>query len=232
MTPPTKVPHVQSETAPEKEKRQESTRDTVESILFAFVLAFLFRTFEAEAFVIPTGSMAPTLYGRHKDSSCEQCGTKIVVGASDEVNPESGYLWNSTRLQTAICPNCGFENAKIRDQLAFNGDRILVNKYPYEIGEPERWDVFVFKWPEDPQTNYIKRLVGLRGDTLRLRRGDVYRWNGESEEILRKEDPNKQRTLQIPVHHNNRVAPALHEAGWPERWSAVVESDDARNIGG
>ena len=47
----------------EKPKDKESTRDTIESILFAFVLAFMFRTFEAEAFVIPTGSMAPTLYG-------------------------------------------------------------------------------------------------------------------------------------------------------------------------
>ena len=48
-------------------KPKESWRDTIESIVFAFILAFLFRTFEAEAFVIPTGSMAPTLYGRHKE---------------------------------------------------------------------------------------------------------------------------------------------------------------------
>ena len=36
-------------------------RETIESIVVAFLLAFLFRTFEAEPFVIPTGSMAPTL---------------------------------------------------------------------------------------------------------------------------------------------------------------------------
>ena len=41
-------------------------REAIESIVVAFILAFLFRTFEAEAFVIPTGSMAPTLMGRHK----------------------------------------------------------------------------------------------------------------------------------------------------------------------
>ena len=46
------------------EPKREGLRDTVESIVFALILAFLFRTFEAEAFVIPTGSMAPTLYGR------------------------------------------------------------------------------------------------------------------------------------------------------------------------
>ena len=49
-------------------------RETIESIVVAFVLAFLFRTFEAEAFVIPTGSMAPTLMGKHKDLTCPECG--------------------------------------------------------------------------------------------------------------------------------------------------------------
>ena len=53
--------------SPAKYGNQENGRETFESIVVAFVLAFLFRAFEAEAFVIPTGSMAPTLLGRHKD---------------------------------------------------------------------------------------------------------------------------------------------------------------------
>ena len=61
-------------------------RETVESIVIAFVLAFLFRTFEAEAFVIPTGSMAPTLMGRHKDLVCPRCGCAYRVGSSEEVD--------------------------------------------------------------------------------------------------------------------------------------------------
>lgn len=213
-----------------KPKQKESTRDTFESILFALVLAFLFRTFEAEAFVIPTGSMAPTLYGRHKECTCSQCGFKIVVGASDEVNPESGLLWNSARLRSAICANCGYENTQIYDALAYNGDRILVNKYPYEFGNPDRWDVFVFKWPEEPQTNYIKRLVGLPGETLRLRSGNAYSWDGENEYILRKA-PEKQRGLQIPVYDHNHSPTALIEAGWPERWAAVQKGDVGRVAG-
>ena len=52
-------------------------RETIESVVIAFVLAFLFRTFEAEAFVIPTGSMAPTLMGRHKDLVCPKCGCPL-----------------------------------------------------------------------------------------------------------------------------------------------------------
>src|SRR6059058_648325 len=57
-----------------------------------------------------------------------------------------------------------------------DGDFIIVNKYAYglrlpvinrkilDIGEPERGDVVVFRWPVDPSTNFIKRLVGLPGD--------------------------------------------------------------------
>lgn len=58
------------------------------------------------------------------------------------------------------------------------GDFIFVNKYKYglrlpvintkilEVGDPERGDVIVFRLPADPGTNYIKRLVGLPGDTV------------------------------------------------------------------
>ncbi len=59
-------------------------RETIESIAMAIVLAFLFRAFVAEAFVIPTGSMAPTLMGQHKDVQCPQCGYWYEAGASIE----------------------------------------------------------------------------------------------------------------------------------------------------
>ena len=55
-------------------------RETIESIVVAFTLALLFRAFEAEAFVIPTGSMAPALMGRHKDLVCMACGRDYWVG--------------------------------------------------------------------------------------------------------------------------------------------------------
>ena len=72
-----KQAHVKSPQAPQAAEKPAATsaawpqslfghaavRETIESIVVALVLAFLFRTFEAEAFVIPTGSMAPTLMG-------------------------------------------------------------------------------------------------------------------------------------------------------------------------
>lgn len=209
-----------------KEKHQEGTRDTIESILFAFVLAFLFRTFEAEAFVIPTGSMAPTLYGRHKETECTQCGHRVVVGASHEVVPETGYLMTNIRLRGAVCDNCGADNKQILDDLAFNGDRILVNKFTYEFSEPNRWDVFVFKYPAEPQTNYIKRLVGLPGESIRIRNGDLYRIEDNQQEVILRKDPAKQRMIQIPVYDDNHPAKSLIKAGWPERWENMVASDN------
>jgi signal peptidase I len=62
-----------------------------------------------------------------------------------------------------------------------DGDFIIVNKYAYglrlpvinrkivAVGEPQRGDVVVFRWPVDPSVNFIKRLVGLPGDHVEVR---------------------------------------------------------------
>ena len=212
-----------AETPTAKQGGDEGLRETIESIVVAFILAFLFRAFEAEAFVIPTGSMAPTLYGRHKELHCDQCNWLFAVGASDEIDKDSGYYNPNNRLRSAFCPNCRYENP-ITDKRVFKGDRILVNKFPYEIGSPHRWDVAVFKYPENPQTNYIKRLVGLPGEELQIKRGDVYvRRQPDAEfQILRKDDPDKQRVLQQLVYSQNNVPAYLQEFGWPERWQPLA----------
>ena len=84
---------------------QGASRETCESIAFAFVLALLFRTFAAEAFVIPTGSMAPTLLGRNKEVVCPGCGHQYEIGASEEAD-DAGYLILSQRINQSACPNC------------------------------------------------------------------------------------------------------------------------------
>ncbi len=202
-------------------------RETIESIAVAFLLAFLFRAFEAEAFVIPTGSMAPTLYGRHKESNCSQCGHLITIGASEELDRDGVYL--TSRLESSLCPNCRAPNA-IKNAPVFRGDRILVNKFPYELKNPRRWDVVVFKYPEEPKTNYIKRLVGLPNETLIIRQGDLYRSEpgGGEIKILRKADPKKQHELQILVHDNDFPEKPLIEQGWPTRWAPVARNDEDR----
>lgn len=53
-----------------------------------------------------------------------------------------------------------------------DGDRMIVNKIGYKIGEPKRFDIVVFHAPE--QKNYIKRVIGLPGDTLEYRDDQLY----------------------------------------------------------
>ncbi|MBX9405035.1 signal peptidase I [Pseudomonas baetica] len=72
------------------------------------------------------------------------------------------------------------------------GDFILVNKFSYgirlpvidkkiiEVGDPQRGDVMVFRYPSDPSVNYIKRVVGLPGDTVRYTADKRLFVNGES----------------------------------------------------
>src|SRR5438045_6499519 len=83
-----------------------TVRETVESIVIAFVLAFLFRTFEAEAFVIPTGSMAPTLMGRHKDVYCPKCGYRYQVSASEEESEDRRRP--TANCVAGMCPMCHY----------------------------------------------------------------------------------------------------------------------------
>ena len=54
-------------------KRKSKLRENIESIAIAVALAFAIRYFVVEAFKIPTGSMAPTLLGEHKDVKCPNC---------------------------------------------------------------------------------------------------------------------------------------------------------------
>ncbi len=55
-----------------------------------------------------------------------------------------------------------------------DGERILVNKFLYRFGDIERGDVVVFWYPEDPKLSFIKRIVGLPGETVEVRNGKVY----------------------------------------------------------
>src|SRR5688500_7313814 len=122
---------------PHKAKNEGSVKETLESILVAFILAFIFRAFVVEAFVIPTGSMAPTLLGAHMRFRCKDCGYHYDHNYSAPQTREGELLIGSTSHQNHYninCPNCGFkvleddpdepENDS-RYPSVFYGDRIL-----------------------------------------------------------------------------------------------------------
>lgn len=200
-------------------------REFVESVVIAVILAFLFRSFEAEAFVIPTGSMAPTLQGRHMDVACNQCGYQFRVGASSE-NADSD---EQALVVSGICPVCRNKMTFDRrdpNQNSFTGDRILVSKFSYDLYEPERWDVIVFKYPGNAKQNYIKRLVGLPGETVRIHHGDIFVRRGQDEQFrIARKSPDKLRAMLQPVDDTDYRAQALIDAGWPSRWQNWSPSD-------
>ncbi len=57
-------------------------------------------------------------------------------------------------------------------------ERIFVNKFVYRLEPIERGDIVVFRYPRDPSKSYIKRVIGMAGDSIRIEAGQVY-VNGE-----------------------------------------------------
>jgi signal peptidase I len=202
---------------------REGHRDTVEAIVVAFILALGVRGFLVQAFVIPTGSMAPTLMGRHKEVACPQCGFTYAVNASMEVDLH-GSQSRGTRVASGVCVNCRYKD-NLAAKPSYSGDRILVLMFPYDLPDlpgsrpPSRWDVVVFRYPEEPEVSYIKRLVGLPGETIRIAHGDIYVKQPDSErfELVRK-PLYHQSAMQINVY-DDRYRPKLM-ANRPEwrRW--------------
>ncbi len=60
------------------------------------------------------------------------------------------------------------------EPLLDDGERIVVNKFIYRFRPIERGDVVVFWWPRDPSVSFIKRVVGLPGDTVEMRSGRLF----------------------------------------------------------
>jgi signal peptidase I len=161
-------------------------------------VVFLLRLFLMDAYAVPTGNMAETLRGYHKEVECPSCGTRFAVNASREAEP--GPLGDvPERINGCTCPGCrqevhlihrqldgraprpgklqdaGEEYAEVEDTGVRRGDRFLVGKGPLAGGGfPRRFDLVIFRYPEKPEMLYVKRLAGLPGETVAIRGGDVY----------------------------------------------------------
>jgi len=216
----------------------DSVRENLEAFLVAVILAVIIRHFAVEAFEIPTGSMANTLYGIHTSLECPNCSTDYNVALKSDssgqirVNERDMFVYDDecphpsctlrlhsrgpgdnplrspgapvvcascrtsisgesssyrrTRAleRTTRCPMCDFTYRAVIELEAgdlwslwststiHSGNKILVTKFAYSLGKPERWDVIVFSF--DQWKNYIKRLVGLPGEQINIWDGDLY----------------------------------------------------------
>ena len=81
----------------------------------------------------------------------------------------------------------------------YENDFVLVNRLAYKLGEPSRGDVVVFRNPNNPDEEpYIKRVVGLPGDLVEVREGQVWVNGNPIREPYIKESPTYAGTWEVP----------------------------------
>jgi len=120
-------------------------------------LALLAKLWAVEAFYVPTGAMAPTILGEHAEVMCEACGLAGRVDARG----------------LAECTNCGTALPLKGPRQMSEGDRIVAIKL-LNLVELRPWDVIVFRNPQNLRENYVKRLIGLPGESIEIILGDVF----------------------------------------------------------
>jgi signal peptidase I len=89
-----------------------------------------------------------------------------------------------------------------------DGERIFVNKLIYYgLPELQRGDIVVFWYPEDPSKSYIKRIIGLPGETIEIRDGRIYIKSQGREQLLEEPYLDPQRNLSRANHAPVEVKP-------------------------
>ncbi|MBI3666553.1 MAG: hypothetical protein HY236_10085, partial [Acidobacteria bacterium] len=132
----------------ESSPRHDPPRGVIAEWTITILLLLFGTTTLMQAFVIPTGSMAPTLMGRHKDVVCPECGYRYSASGSEEAdhygNVRPGI---DHQIIECTCPVCRFPMSvdPLRDEAggaanpSYSGDRIWVSKVPYNFADPQRW---------------------------------------------------------------------------------------------
>mgnify|MGYP000906287557 CR=1 FL=1 len=167
------------------------------------VLLVLLRGFVFETFYVPTGSMAPTLHGEHRLCSCPRCGNEVIVGKHAG---DAGGAAAERFYRKAFCPWCG-ESIPVAGAPLRSGERVLVDKFAYLWRLPRRWEIVVL-WINGEYV--IKRVLGLPGDEVELRGGDVY-----IDGALLRKSWEEIEALRIPLFDQDLPGPD----GWRERWA-------------
>jgi signal peptidase I len=181
-----------------------TVRQILDSLISLAIAVIVFRAFVLEGYIISTGSMAPCLLGYHKRIECPDCHYRFQFGvAFDQPVPAA---------EVASCPNCGQQSIDVSEVPRNSGDQLLVFKAAFPLRAPKRWEIVVFQNPTNPAQAYVKRLIGLPGESVQIQDGDVF-ING-----VRQSKPlDTQRSMRIPVFDQEFHADS---SDWVPRWIA------------
>ncbi|MBI5760458.1 MAG: signal peptidase I [Planctomycetales bacterium] len=190
-------------------------RSIIEFFVCLLIAVTIFRSFAAEGYVIESGSMGPGLLGHFKRFTCPACGHVGEVAVEQAPGP-----------RRARCGNCGQAGIAVEDLLRNEGDQLLVHRRLFEFRPPCRWEVVVFRNPNQLTEAYVKRVAGLPGETIWIQQGDIY-INGH----LQAKGLSAQRGSRVLVYDND-FRPAPDDADWEPRWVAENTTSGWQSQGG
>jgi len=179
-------------------------RTAVEGCVWLLLAAVAMETWLAAGLVVPCrvvgGSMAETLLGVHREVVCADCGRRFTYGAD-----------GPTLASRAVCPNCGYTANDLQTSPDLDGDRLLIDRAVFSLRPPRRWEIAALRHPRRANEILVKRIVGLPGESIEIRNGDVYA-NGQ----IQRKNLAEQHGLAILVHDAD-FRPTLDSA-IPPRW--------------
>ena len=139
----------------QNKKPKSALREWVESILVAFVLAVLTRSYFVQPFKIPSGSMRMTLIeGDHLFVDKWTYGPQVLPPMFWDIGLQEGSPLLSVRWPDSWLS--------------------LTQKRLPGFSKPHRGDIIVFVYPVDPTKDFIKRLIAVGGETVQIKDGAIY----------------------------------------------------------
>jgi len=85
------------------------------------------------------------------------------------------------------------------------GDYLIVDEISYRFNEPKRGDVIVFRYPRDTSQRFIKRVIGLPGEIVKIEQGEISIINGTQDRILNESE------YELKENHTDNLTLSLKE---------------------